>query len=257
MPLDKTEKVVLEWKYTPPDFLRAPFARNNDNYEIEIDNGQIRSTTSSEFYDSDENARIIIHKEIIDLFLGAQTTGFKSFKISKPTVSRTGPDDRLNFTVFLTPLVSHGVLSDKIELIVKNKNGNIIEDSKSNRIKAERCFAELAAKHNKTDKIARSILNSFNNAVNDPPNEFIHLFEILESLCRRFDNEKKLRDVLGISRNRIRQLRILSNTEPLLQGRHRGRNIDGLRDATNQERDEARSIARELIHNYFEYIDTK
>jgi len=254
MSLAKSKKVMLEWKYDPPDFLEAPFRIEKDNYKVEISDGKIEAEISTTFFDSKKDAKREIHEEINDLFLGAQTISFKPFKLFKPMIYRTDPDDRLNITLFLTPVVSQCVFSDNVDLIVKDKNGNIVKDTKAERIAAERHFAELAATHKKTDSIARSILNSFNKAANDPSNEFIYLFEIRDSLCKRFSNEKGLRDALGIPRNELKRLRILANHEPLVQGRHRGKNPDQLRDATNEEKSEARDIARRLIHNYLEYL---
>ena len=58
----------------------------------------------------------------------------------------------------------------------------------------------------------------------------------MESLCGKYGNEKGLRDALGILRNKIERLRKLANTEPLTQGRHRGKSPGQLRDATNAKK---------------------
>ena len=252
--MEKNRIVILEWKYDPPDFFEAPFPIVRDNCKIEINNGKVKATISKTYYDSKKDARKELHEEINDIFLGAQTVGFKSYKLSKPNIYCTGPDGQLNITVFLSPVVSQCVFSDNVDLIVKDKNGNIVQDTRAEKIAAERRFAELAAIHKKTDSVARFILNSFHKAVNDPSNEFIYLYEIRDSLCKKFSNEKGLRDALGIPRNELRRLRILANHEPLVQGRHRGKNPDQLRDATNEEKSEARDIARRLSHSYLEYI---
>jgi len=47
----------------------------------------------------------------------------------------------------------------------------------------------------------------------------------------------------------------LANDEPLKQGRHRGRNLEILRDATEDELVEARNFTRELIGKYLDYLE--
>ncbi len=254
--MDDDEKVILEWEYNPSDFFEAPFLIENDNYKIEINNGHIKATVSPEFYDSKRDTRLEIHEEVNAFFLGAQTLSFKPFNLSKPSMYRLHPNGRRDITLFPDPIVVRVTVGNSVDLIIKDKDGHIIGDTKAERIAIKRHFARLAAKYKKADKIVQSILNSYKNAINDPSNEFIHLYEIRESLCRKFGNEKGLRDALRISKNKIKHLRELANTEPLFQGRHRGKHPGQLRDATNVEKSEAREIARQLIHSYLEYVDT-
>jgi hypothetical protein len=44
---------------------------------------------------------------------------------------------------------------------------------------------------------------------------------------------------------------------PLNQGRHRGKKVDELRDATDVELSEARTIAEELIRAYLNHLRNK
>ncbi len=252
--MDNGEKIILEWKYNPIDFFEGPFLIENDDYKIEINNGNIKATVSPKFYDSKKDARLNIHEEVNALFLGSQTLNFKPFHLSKPSMSRLRPDGRKDVTIYPDPIECK--VTANFDLTITDKYGNIIEDTRAERIAKKRRFAQLAATYKKADSIVGSILNSYNNAVNDHSNEFIHLYEIMESLCGKFGNEKGLRDALGISRNKIERLRKLANKEPLTQGRHRGKSPGQLRDATNAEKNQARDIAQQLIHRYLEYIDT-
>lgn len=252
---ENNEKVILEWKYNPPDFFEDPYQIKKKVYKIEIDSGEIKATVSPSFYDAQENARLEIHEEVYNLFLGAQTLNFKSFSLPKPTMHRLHPDGRKDITIFPDPLVCTVKFGDSVDVVITDKDGNIVEDTRAKRIESKRHFANLAVTHKKSDSVAGAILDSFNTAVTDPANEFIHLYEILESLCGKFGNEKTVRDVLEISRKKIVRLRKLANTEPLNQGRHRGKNPGQLRDATQSEKEEARDIARQLIHRYIEFID--
>jgi len=251
------EQIILKWKFTPPDFFEAPYVIEEQDYKIEIDNGSITATISPALYESRPEARMEFHEKINDLFLGAQIINFKRFSITKPTMHRLHPDGRKDISIFPEPLVSTATLSASVDIIITDKNGKIVEDTKSKRISSRKNFAELSAKYRRTDHVAVSILESYNTAVNDPANEFVHLYEIIESLCGRFGNEKSLRDALGISKIYIGKLRRLANTEPVTQSRHRGKNPGNLRSADSSEKKDAREVARKLIQSYLEYLERK
>jgi hypothetical protein len=92
-------------------------------------------------------------------------------------------------------------------------------------------------------------------SVRDPANAFVHLYEIIEALSKHFVNGAGARKALGVSNNKWRRLRQLANDEPLRQGRHRGKSLGALRDATVKELEEARRIARSLVEGYLEYLE--
>ena len=118
------EKVILEWKYDPPDFFEAPFQIENDNYRIEINNGDIKATISPEFYDSETNARLEFHEKVNALFLGVQTLNFKPFNLSEPSMCRLHSDGRRDITIFPDPGVCKATISDLVDLIIEDKDGN-------------------------------------------------------------------------------------------------------------------------------------
>ena len=252
----KSDKVILECNYTPNDFFEDPYSIERENYNIEIDNGKIKITMSFEFYKSKADTMDNISEEIFNLFIGAQTVNFKSFNLSGLTMYHIHHNGQKDITVFPKVIGCKISPSASADIIIQDKDGNIIEDTRVKRIEAKRHFAQLAAIYKKVDSIVSAILNSYNNAINDPENEFIHLYEIIESLCKKFGNEKSLRDALGVSRKKIERLRKLANIEPLIQGRHRGKNPGQIRNATNIEKKEARNIARQLIHSFLNYLYT-
>ena len=63
MSFDNKEKIILEWKYKPPDFFEDLYIIEKENYKIEIDKGKIKATVLPEFYDFRADARNEIHEE--------------------------------------------------------------------------------------------------------------------------------------------------------------------------------------------------
>lgn len=141
------------------------------------------------------------------------------------------------------------------DAVLVDAAGNIKFDSKAERIKATKDFAELAARH-ANDALSLSLLKSYNAAIDDPSNAFVHLYEIRDALKKKFGGEGNACSTLKISRTHCwGRLGQLADGEPLLEGRHRGARVGKLRHATPAELDEARGIAREMIRKYLEWLE--
>jgi hypothetical protein len=61
--------------------------------------------------------------------------------------------------------------------------GNVVHDSRLERIERRRSLAKLAARA-AGDPVVDSILRGYSAAVNDPGNELVHLYEIRDALKR-------------------------------------------------------------------------
>ncbi len=71
-------------------------------------------------------------------------------------------------------------------------------------------------------------------------NERVHLYEVREALSVKFGGKKTVRSKLGISSPDWSRFGQICHTEPLRQGRHRGKRGGPLRDATEGGLSEAR-----------------
>ena len=151
--------------------------------------------------------------------------------------------------------ISIGISVGAVDIVMTDKDGNVISDSRRERIQKKQGLAELAEKHRWKDPFLTSMLKSYSDAVNDPGNELVHLYQIRDSLSKQFGGESKVRNILGIGQTQWSRLGKLANDEPLKQGRHRGKNPGALRDATEEELKEARSIARELVEAYLNHLE--
>lgn len=86
-------------------------------------------------------------------------------------------------------------------------------------------MADLIEKY-RGDTLVGSLLNSYEAAINDPANELIHLYEIRDALVAKFGKEKAAKQTLGINKDQWDIIGRVANSEPLRQGRHRGKNAD-------------------------------
>ena len=248
------EIVVLEWTFTPPDYFEEPIRIVRDNYEMTIENGKVKARIEAQYYDSESDLRMKFHESLNSRFLGAQILNQKPFELSKPSMSRIHPDGRKTQYIF-PESIKVTLTVGPADIVVTDPNGKIISDSRRERIERRRRLAELVEKYRAQSPILQGLLNSLTSSFREPDNELLYLYEIREALSKEFGGEEVARQVLNITKNSWRRFGRLANDEPLKQGRHRGKNVGVLRDATEDELIEARTFARELIEKYLDYLD--
>jgi hypothetical protein len=242
------ETLSLEWSYTPVDFFEAPVDYSRPTYQAHIEAGRVIVTFAGNQSDS---VFPVTHKEVVAFFRGAQPFRNKRFDLSGYNVVRKGPDGSVvvNVSAHLTVHAQVGFA----DIVARDPAGKVTFDSKLERIKATEHAARLALKH-ATDPVAASVLKSYDAGINDSSNELTHLYEIRDALAKKFGRDNKACSQLAINKTRWSRLGQLANDEPLRQGRHRGRKLGFLRDATEAELNEARALAWEMIRKYLEWL---
>jgi len=246
--------VVLEWKFSPPDYFEAPIEISRDDYILTIADGKAEARIDSAVYAANPSIRAALHDALNGRFLGVQLLTHKSYELSTSTMTRVHPDGRKD--VFLEAEPGHIVLTGHpVDFQIRDKDGSIIADSRRDRIEKKKSLADLVSTYRTTDEVLASLLRSYDAAVRDPNNELVHLYEIREALSVKFGGKKAMRSALDTSSSDWSRFGQLCNTEPLRQGRHRGKSGGALRDATEAELSEARGIARAMIEDYLRYLD--
>jgi hypothetical protein len=246
--------VVLEWKFSPRDYFEEVIEIARQEYTMTIADGQAHAKIDSAIYEANPNMRQNLHDALNDRFLGVQLLTHRAYEISRSTMTRVHPDGRRD--IFIEPEPTRiGISDGPVDLQVTDKDGNVIADSKRDRIEKKKSLAELVTSHRATDDLLTSLLSSYTAAVRDPNNELVHLYEIREALSMKFGGENVTRTALGISAPQWSRLGQLCNDAQLRQGRHRGKTGGALRDTTEGELTEARSIARSMIEAYLQYLE--
>jgi len=248
--------VVLEWTFSPPDYFEELIRIEHEGYTIVIENGKVEAHINPAVYDEEHKMRDALHDAVNDRFLGVQLLTHKPYNLSKASMYRLHPDGHRDITIFGESIASATAFGT-IDLVVKDRDGNILSDSRRDRIEKKKELADLVVKYRQQDEFVESMLAFYEAAIHDPKNELVHLFDIWEALVKRFGEETIVLTALGISKSKRRTLGRLSNDEPLQQGRHRGAKVGELRDATEAELQEARSIARNMIESYLSYLESQ
>jgi hypothetical protein len=246
--------VLLEWTFSPSDYFEEPITISRGDYSLVIESGTIRATIAAAVFETDLSMRTRLHESLIDRMHCIQLINHKPFELSKPNLIRVRPDGRRDIVV--EPESGKLTLtSGVVDVRVTDKDGNVLHDSKRERLDRKRSLAELVNKHRPNDVLLKTLLATYDASTRDPNNELVHLYEIRESLAARFGGKTKTRTALGLSASHWSRFGQLCNSEPLRQGRHRGKNVGNLRDATEGELTEAQGIARSMIEAYLNYRD--
>lgn len=246
--------VVLEWTFSPIDYFEQTVEVRRDDYILKIENGKAAARVDPRAYDADPNYRLALHEALNDRFLTVQVLTHRPYNLAKPAMYRVHPDGRKDVTLFAEP--GHlRITGGSVDFSIKDKDGNVLADTRTDRIEKKEYFANLAEKYRDTDRVLSGLLNSYAAAVKDPDNELVHLYEVQEAVATKFGGVGAARTALGVSRASWSRLGQLAKDEPLKQGRHRGKKVGNLRDATEGELNEARSIARLVVESYLTWLN--
>ena len=237
MERDRTE---LEWKYKPRDFFEAPHEYAESDFELRIDSGRAIAILTTPA-DLETHVRSFVK----NIFSVRQLQVHRSYTLEGPTIS-TYSSGHKNVTVEVGSAVM-ALTSGRVDFKIQDSAGNVIRDSKAERIADDTSLLNLLAPKLEQSAKLRGLVASYSKAVADPADELIHLYEIRDAISHHYGNEHTARQTLGISKSDWQRLGFLANAEPLEQSRHRGKHSHGRRPATEAELDEARRLAREWI----------
>ena len=241
--------VLLEWSFSPADYFEAPISTTRADYEMTIYSGKTVARIEAATFDAKPSMRESLHESLRSRFLAVQLLMHRPFELAKPTTIRLHPDGRRDISLELKG-VQITVTGGTVDVRITDKDGNVVVDSKCDRIERKETLGELVAAHRASDSVLTALLKSYEAGVRDPNNELVHLYEIRDALAARSGGDREARVALGISATVWSRFGVLCNVEPVRQGRHRGKSGTALRDATEEELAEARNIARDMIEAY-------
>jgi len=242
---------VLEWSFTPSNYFEEEVSLTCGHGTFRVASGSVELRVPLDMYPSDHSLRMELHAELDACFLAAQVLSHKPYTLSKPSVSKLHADGGRDAFVFPEPMVVR-VTCGRVDIVLTDGAGNVKSDTKRERIGKRTELAQSASRQI-SDPLANTLLRSYSSAVNDPGNELVHLYEVREALSQYFGGESAAKSAIGILSAQWSRLGQLANNEPVTQGRHRGKQLGQLRDATSEEFSEARQIARSMIEGYLAY----
>jgi hypothetical protein len=231
----------LHWDYTPTDFFEAPYSHVSPVYDLRIQDGSAVAVLHVAQDPVDANLSTEIESRVASLFLVRQLQTHRQYSLGGKCVHQHS--DGQHFVV-VPDGIDIGISFDigRIDSQVVDADGNVVWDSREERIASESALLELVAPKLMGSPELRAMFESYTTAVDDPSNEFVHLYEVRDALVAHFGSELAARKGLEIGKKEWQRIGILADVEPVEVGRHRGRHAPALRAPTPEELDEARAI---------------
>ncbi len=242
------ETVVLVWQFSPPDVFEEPTSLVAAGQTINIADGKAEARIDAIAYDSSASLRQQLHAALNARLNAIEILSHCECHLEKSIMTRVDASGRKHYFLEAEPGI-YKLTGSPVDFIVTDAQGNIVNDTKRERVRKKRLFGEQI-EGRLSDPVIASIVQSYHRAVRHPDDELVYLYEIRDTLSEHFGGEHAARSALSLSGNAWSRFGRLCNEEPLNQGRHRGRSFGTLRDATEEELDEARQFARTMIRTY-------
>lgn len=252
--MSKVLEIHLEWKYTPSNYLEEPIEILNSRLSLKIFNGIAIAHIEPETFENNSSISDELTKIIENRLYAVQVLTHKEFSLGKPSRSDLRQDGKRNIFTEV-PSLAIGVSLGIPDLLLTDKDGNTITDTKKDRLEKQKWFAETVDKYRAIDSTLDQLLKSYQMSVIDPGDELVHLYEIRDALQEEFGNRKKAFKELGITDKEWKVIGYLADNQPLEQGRHRGKFVGVLRAAERSELDAARKSAADFIEKYLIYLE--
>lgn len=251
--MGKELRVIAEWEFTPADLFEEDFDLAIPGYEIHAVKGTFSVTVTEQLSRSDETIRDDVERKLQSLLSGVQLQEHKPASLSLKNFSRATDDGRRGVTIFVeTALLTISGMS--VDFVMKDKDGNIIADTKADRVRKKQTNAKRVLLHG-GDPTLQAITASFQDSLKDPTNAMVYLFEIRDALKNKFGSERDALKTLSVGQQ-WKLIGQLANDEGIREGRHRGIfRAAGLREATTDELKQAREAASGIIGAYLDHLD--
>jgi hypothetical protein len=158
--------VVLEWKFSLPDYFEEPTEVKLDYTTIIIDDGKAEARIDSASYNP--SIYVALHDALNDEFFGFQVNNHKAYDLSNPTVTFLRPDGRKDYSLEIESTQTETTFpsADFIRTIHIKEGGIVVEDPRRDRIQKSKEFAALIRKHH-NDEVLKSLIKSNRDSVDD------------------------------------------------------------------------------------------
>jgi len=136
--------IMLERAFSPHDYFEEVIEIAGQGYTMTIGNdGHARAKIDSSVYQASPDIRERLQNDLNSRFLGVQLLTYRSYELSRSRMTRLPPAGRKDYFMEIEP--AHFAVSVATVDFQVIKGGNVIADSKRDRIEEKKHAAELVA----------------------------------------------------------------------------------------------------------------
>jgi len=244
-------RVMMEGTYSPADYLEEAVTLDRPDYTALIAGGRIEVTFRELEPLPDADHQAAVSREVGQVFHTRMILTCRPWEMTALTLKRRYPDG--SSVRWLSASDTLG-LSDSLDMVATDSDGNVVADTNAERLADERKFREQTQRHAE-DPLLKDLIASFGRAVADPADLMTHLYEIRDALSkRRFRGENEAKKELGLTNSEWKDMGRIADHEPIEESRHRGSH-PARRPATKEEQDRVFAVARRMIRAYLDHLD--
>jgi hypothetical protein len=125
-----------------------------------IADGKAEARIDAAIFDNDPSIRPRLHDGLNDRFLAAQLLTYQPYTLSKSSMVRVDPDGRRNIFLEVESIVGMSSVGTP-DLILTDREGNIVKDTRKDRIEKKKTVADLIQQYPATDTLLDALLKSY------------------------------------------------------------------------------------------------
>ena len=253
--MNKVVSIKFEWTYEPIDYLEEPISISSGVAQLSIGNGKAEALVDPNGYENKPNIKDELTSIVKSRLDAVQLLTHREYSLARPIRTDLREDGKRDIYLETKPAASKLSPRGEVDFIHKDKDGNILYDSKQDRLTRQKWFADTVSRFRSKDSTLEQLLLSYQHAVQDPDNELLYLYEIRDAISSKFGGKQNSLKQLSISINDWNMLGELANSRNIVQSRHRGKFADSLRNARESELESARKIAVLFIEKYLLFLE--
>jgi hypothetical protein len=244
--------VTLEGAYSPSDYLEEAVTLNRPDCTATIQEGRIDVVFREPEPLPDADCQAAISREVHLVFQARLIMTGRPWRSTGLTLRRRYANGSSDIWLSATSMICAGSVGSP-DIMMKDAEGNVVKDTKAERLTDERDFREQCLRHAE-DLLFQELMASFSRAIDDPADLMTHLYEIRDALKRHFGPKDKAKKALGLTEAEWSDLGLIANVKPIQESRHRGDHPER-RPATEEERIRVLEISRRMIRVYLLHLD--
>ncbi|PTN13313.1 hypothetical protein [Nitrosomonas aestuarii] len=121
--------IQLEWKYPPVNYLEEPISFSFETGDLDIKNGVAIANIDPDLYHADSSIQEVLTRKIESRLHAVQVMTHRDFELSGPSRTDIREDGKKNHFLEVESCI-HAVSLGTIDLIVKDKDGDVVSDTK-------------------------------------------------------------------------------------------------------------------------------
>ena len=247
---------VLEWTFEPTDLFEEPIDVEILSGSVRIDQGVARGHFPASEYERGAEFREEAHRQLEPHFLAQAIITGNKLGLDPARLTREYPDGRSDTNVIMgSGNLTLAAPQVSIDLIVRDKDGNVTSDTRAERIAEQTGFRAKVVDALPDFPEIRAMAESLNKSFEDEANCFVHLYEVRDRIQTIFDGPKEAKRALN-AEDDWNTIGDLSNRPENALGRHRGKGTDHKKPDQDTLR-KGRDATRRLIAAYIDHVSRR